>query len=927
MKKRLFFLLLLTGGLFYIHSQTIDSSKIYLQKSYNFQERGLTDSAIYFSKKALNYFKKDRNDSTKIKAILQVITLSNDIDEIATLSKKINLLSVKNNNSSLLEKLYYAKAHNYLTSKNYDLALEYYLKVDSLSKSQNNISEITVKSIYDRAKISKATFTHDGIELAYTLSLEALEKAKGIKNVALINRVKLLTSEILFLIDKPNDAVKILKQCEVYFRKVKDYNHMSRVFLLYASHYKYDLKDYDKAESVFINGVNYLKNTQHNRELADLYIFYGDLLKDKKNYKKALKQYLLSDSVFYKQNPQLNLHYVNLQEGLSDSYENLKQYKKGLHYNKLAYSSRKKLYKKQNRALSRRLEVKYQAKHKQQQLEAIRLKNTILNQQKTKQRNLYLVSLALTTLIGLFFFFQYRNRQKTTKKLKELDRAKTDFITNISHEFRTPLTLISGPVQSLLKNEALKKDEFNHLQSIQNNSDRLLNLIDQLLDVSKINSGILKLKVKKENICVFTSTVLDSFTFLANKKNIQFIVNKTNCKDEIWFNEDFLQKIISNLVTNAVKYTNENGTISCTYQIKNKQFLFEIKNSGKGLSQKEQKQIFNRFFQVNANNTGVGVGLALVKDLVHLHKGTISVESEPNKETIFSFQIPISKENYTSNEIILSIQDDTFNKLEEDTSTEKPILLLVEDNLEMQNFIDSIFKDSYTIITANNGENGIDLAIKNIPDIIISDVMMPIKNGIELTKTLKTDERTSHIPIILLTAKVGKENEMEGAKIGADAYVTKPFNPDLLQVKVDNLLQIRANLQKRYSQEVILTATDIVINDVDVSFLKKIQEILDTNITDSNFSITQFCEIVGMSRMQLHRKIKALFGLSASKFIRMERLKLAAKLLKKSNTTISEVGYAVGFNDHAYFSKCFKKYFKCTPSEYFEKENDTLQIH
>ncbi len=919
MKKRLFFLLLLTRGLFYIHSQTIDSSKIYLQKSYNFQERGLTDSAIYFSKKALNYFKKDRNDSTKIKAILQVITLSNDIDEIATLSKKIKLLSVKNNNSSLLEKLYYAKAHNYLTSKNYDLALEYYLKVDSLSKSQNNISEITVKSIYDRAKISKATFTHDGIELAYTLSLEALEKAKGIKNVALINRVKLLTSEILFLIDKPNDAVKILKQCEVYFRKVKDYNHMSRVFLLYASHYKYDLKDYDKAESVFINGVNYLKNTQHNRELADLYIFYGDLLKDiKKNYKKALKQYLSSDSVFYKQNPQLNLHYVYLQEDLSDSYEKLKQYKKGFYYNKLAYSSRKKLYKKQNRALSRRLEVKYQAKHKQQQLEAIRLKNTILNQQKTNQRNLYLAGLALTTLTGLFFFFQYRNRQKTTKKLKELDRAKTDFITNISHEFRTPLTLISGPVQSLLKNKSLEKSETKHLQSIKNNSDRLLNLVDQLLDVSKINSGILKIKVKKENICTFTSTVLDNFTFLANKKNIQFIVNKTNCKDETWFNADFLQKIISNLATNAVKYTNENGTISCTYQIKNKQFLFEIKNSGKGLSQKEQKQIFNRFFQVNTNNTGVGVGLALVKDLVHLHKGTISVESEPNKETVFSFQIPISKENYTSNEIILSTKKNSFNKLEEDTSTKKPILLLVEDDIEMQHFIASVLKESYTILTANNGKNGIDLAIKNIPDIIISDVMMPIKNGIELTKTLKTDERTSHIPIILLTAKVGKENKIEGIKIGADAYVTKPFNIEILQVKVNNLINLKQNIRDFYHKYDTLNVENTKIKGIEEHFLQSIESVLKQQLTQTDFNAENFAKAIGVSRMQLHRRIKKITGLTTSEFIRMQRLKLAAFLLQQSDADIVQIAYTVGFNSPSYFNKCFKEMYQCTPKEYIQ---------
>jgi len=251
-----------------------------------------------------------------------------------------------------------------------------------------------------------------------------------------------------------------------------------------------------------------------------------------------------------------------------------------------------------------------------------------------------------------------------------------------------------------------------------------------------------------------------------------------------------------------------------------------------------------------------------------------------------------------------------------DEKENNPILLIVDDNADIRTYVSSLFESTYTILKAKNGQEGIDLAIERIPDIIISDIMMPVKTGIDLCNMLKVDERTSHIPIILLTAKAGEEHEIKGIKTGADDYVTKPFNEELLKTRVEKLIENRKKLQLRYSQEVILRPKDITITSVDEQFLERLQKVLDNKLLESSFSIENFSKAVGMSRMQLHRKLKALTGLSASEFIRSQRLKLAAQLLKKSEINVSQVGYSVGFNDHAYFSKCFKEMYHCTPSEY-----------
>ncbi len=508
------------------------------------------------------------------------------------------------------------------------------------------------------------------------------------------------------------------------------------------------------------------------------------------------------------------------------------------------------------------------------------------------------------------------------ESLIELNQLKTDFFTNISHEFRTPLTLISGPVQKQLKRNNLNPSDKKDLQLIKQSADRLLNLVNQLLSFTKIESGSVKLTVCNTNLKTSLGKILERFKYLANEKMIQLSIDFNNLNTlNTWFNEDILEKIISNILSNAIKYTPKKGQIFCNISIEKEQLYIEIKNSGNTLSKEELNKIFNRFYQIDKNSTGVGIGLAYVQELLKLHKGKISVSSSDGF-TNFKIKIPISENSYNNSEKEQCPTDNSIKKddsVKQDIDSNKLVMLIVEDNIDVQNYLKELFSKDYKIYTANNGNEGINKAIKQIPDIILSDVMMPKKSGVELCSILKKDERTYHIPILLLTAKAGKENKYLGIHAGADDYIEKPFNNELLVLKVKKLLENIKKLQERFSNELILQPNEIAFSTVDELFLTKLQKILDSKLTNPNFNSTSFSKEMFLSRMQLHRKLKALFGLTTSEFILKQRLILATELLSKKNISIAQIAYAVGFNDPAYFSKKFKNYYNCTPTEYHLK--------
>ncbi|PVW12160.1 hybrid sensor histidine kinase/response regulator transcription factor [Marixanthomonas spongiae] len=531
-------------------------------------------------------------------------------------------------------------------------------------------------------------------------------------------------------------------------------------------------------------------------------------------------------------------------------------------------------------------------------------------------------------LMYLYFYLKFKQKavHNKLKAVEELDTAKSIFFANVSHELRTPLTLIKGPVEDQLASGKLTKNERKNLLKAQNSTQRMEALVEQLLALSKLESGVLKLKVQPGNLAKYVAVQAEAFTLSTHEKNIQYTINTPSTEGLDWFDRDIIETVLFNLVGNAVKYTPEKKRITITSNRENGYFSLKVENTGSYLNPEEQQKVFERFYQINDQISGTGIGLSLTKELVELHKGSIAVSSSKKGITVFTVKIPIEKQDYTASEILTENENSQekpqfsapfeIDKTEKLISEEAPILLIVDDAAEIRNYIASIFEDRYNIHTATNGTEALLLAKKHLPDVMVSDVMMPDKDGFTLTKELKENPLTSHIPIILLTGKSKITDKLAGLGIGADAYITKPFSPELVKATAQNLIENRRKLQKRFSEENMLRPKDIAVSSADEQFLDNLQEVLDTHLTDPDFTTEAFSNAMRLSRMQLHRKLKALSGQSTTEFLRSQRLKVAANLLKKEDVTVSEIGYQVGFSNISYFSSCFKKEFGVPPSEY-----------
>ena len=557
------------------------------------------------------------------------------------------------------------------------------------------------------------------------------------------------------------------------------------------------------------------------------------------------------------------------------------------------------------------LEAKYQTEKKEQQIKLLSTQNELAE----KQKYIYIALLGLLALLGVSLFYAYRNKIKTAQKLNELNELKSRFFANISHEFRTPLTLIKSPVQSL-QAEISNENQKSKLDLIDKNSNRMLELVDQLLELSKLDSGKLQLILKEGNIGLFLHSIVESFSFQAKENKLSFTSTIEKNKENHHFDKDVIEKIATNLLSNAIKYTPENEKIEFSSSIADNQLRLVVSNSGSTIKKEEVSKLFERFYQKNETQQGVGIGLALVKELVDLYKGTITTTLE-NGQLSFMVNVPLTEAH--ENAVLIPTKEATPVAENIINETELPIVLIVDDNAEIRSIIKDIFKENYQILEAEDGVQALKIAKKEIPDCIISDVMMPKMDGFEFTKTLKSNELTSFIPVILLTAKTSDEAHLEGLKSTADAFLTKPFNNEIVKETVNQLIAERKKLHQRYSQELVLRPVDIVINSMDEKFIEKLQVVLEKELSNADFSSEDFAATVGMSRMQLHRKLKSLLGVSTSEFLRNERLKASTELLKKGKANISEIAYSVGFNDVSYFSKCFKEMYHCTPTEYMEK--------
>ena len=571
--------------------------------------------------------------------------------------------------------------------------------------------------------------------------------------------------------------------------------------------------------------------------------------------------------------------------------------------------------------------------------------------------NVIVITLVLAIIFGGLAFYSLTENRKINKRLEAKNNeivsqrnqliemsakaeaateARLNFFTNVSHEFRTPLTLMLSPLHDLLANDKLSLLAGKNLRLVQQNAFRLLKLVNQLIDYRKIEIDKQTIKASENNLVDFVREIIEAFRVYAQKMNVKLYFVSPEKEIKAWFDVDMLDKVFFNLISNAIKFCNEDGRIKVTIRKDGADYVYiDVEDNGIGMSSEDTALVFDQFYQAdNAPVTGSGIGLSLSKEIMLFHHGNIEVKSQKWKGTTFAVTLPLGSNHLNAMEKSYSRNDwsdlaekskiyqgDFSRVIVEDTHSllkgpSEHSILIIEDNTDLLQYLTDKFSENFEVFTACNGTAGITSAFDHVPDLIISDVVLPGVSGKELSKTLKSDVRTSHIPIILLTAQGSLEHQISGVQSLADLYITKPFNFDYLSASVWNLIGNRALLKEHFTSDISTTEKLTVSKKLDKKFLNDFAGIVEQNLANEKFSVDDICKIIGISRVQLYRKVKALLDCSITDYILNRRLKKATYLLNNESLTISEITYMVGFSNPNYFATVFKAKYGCTPSEF-----------
>lgn len=558
------------------------------------------------------------------------------------------------------------------------------------------------------------------------------------------------------------------------------------------------------------------------------------------------------------------------------------------------------------------------------------------------QQRMLIATVVIILIASLAIFLIQRSRtrkvrnllavqQSLNDKLRELDQYRSRFFANISHEFRTPLSLILAPAENALKKKNSIEDR-EDLLLIRRSANRLLELINQLLEIARLEAGKMELRVRRGDLKEWLSVIAESFNTLAHSKQIQFQCELSIPAETYWYDPDKLEKIIVNLLSNAFKYTPAKGIVSMHVKTESDLLSITVSDTGVGIPASEQARVFDPFYQVQQPDyaTGSGLGLSLVKELVKVYQGTIELHSEPGQGTSFHVMIPFHRHQFSERQVIeespeiiltnlrLRATEDAHELIrEEEEVLNRPMVILAEDHGDLRQFMSATLQQrGYAVLTAADGDEAWNLILQYVPSLVLTDLMMPRTDGIQLTQKIKEDARTSHIPVVMLTARQESESRIEGLRTGADDYLTKPFSPDELLVRIQNLIEQRARLQEKFRERILVDPSRTEAVSLDDRFLLQARQVVESRLADHLFTVEMMADEMNLSRTQLLRKLKALTGLSPNDFIKDIRLKKAADMITQKVDTITQIGYAVGFNDQSYFTKCFKKKFGVTPTEF-----------
>ncbi len=579
--------------------------------------------------------------------------------------------------------------------------------------------------------------------------------------------------------------------------------------------------------------------------------------------------------------------------------------------------------------------------------------------------NIIVITLVLAIVFGgLAFYFLIENRKinksleaknneileqrnqliEVSAKAEVATEAKLNFFTNISHEFRTPLTLILLPLEDLIAQTKNASVQSNSLKLIHKNVIRLLRYVNQLIEYRKIEYDKLKIRATENNLIAFVKEIVEAFNDMAANKNIGLQFTSFTNSVVVWFDVNMLDKVIFNLLSNAFKFTKHNGSIKVSIKESDdyNEVFIQVEDNGIGMTEESVSHAFDMFYQADSYSyKGSGLGLALSKEFMSLHKGDLKVKSKKNQGTVFTVHLRLGDSHLLEDE--KSIRKESIENVYEqekiytiafedspeqqtalaDSMIKEQSVLIIEDNTDLLTYLTTKFETQYEVFAASKGGDGFNLAFEKVPDIIISDVVLPGLSGTEITNKLKSDVRTSHIPIILLTAKGSLDQQIEGIHSMADLYITKPFNFEYLNASVKNLIRNRLILKEHFTSDISMAEKLPVSKSLDKKFLNDFAGIVEQNLSNDKFDVEDICKIIGISRIQLYRKVKALLGCNITDYILNRRLKKAKYLLNNENYTISEIAYMVGFSNPNYFSTVFKAKYDCTPSE-FKKKNAAI---
>ncbi len=905
-------------GLNHLERNDFSTAKAYYEKGLQLsKEKGFGDLSVKFLNNLGVLLSINREYEEAKKAFLEVL----DIGDLDAKSSACNNLAIgyKSQGKYQLALSFYFKALHYqdsvesirtyssavilnnianiyLDQKEYEKSHEYFAQALAINRSVANkrgMAQVLfgMGVTYSEERSNETALAY--LDSSRTLALEL----NDFKRIARNNRE---IAEVFINEDKPDTALVLLRE-GVEIINNKDGSQVLKATIHYYIAEASLMKGLLNTAEEYINYSTAVFKVKKEKELLrEAYELSSEIQASKGDYKGALaeyrKMYLLQDSLERDKYAQKVAEIGTIYE-TQEKEQKIKEQKQAI------------------AILSRESEIAF------------------------LWRNLLIVIIILLVFGSFFIYYLFRSRNKRkqlllesqetiNENLRQLSEIKSRFFTNISHEFRTPITLIKGPIDDMLRNGEEKLPRAK-AEMIHRHADYLQRLVNQLLDLSRLDAGSLVLEPGNGDLYAFLRALGSAFHSHAREHKITYILSIPKGSLDASFDQDKLEKIIYNLLSNAFKHAEEIVKFHAVWE--DGKLCIHVSDDGKGIPEAEIEKIFDRFYQIDISETreheGTGIGLALTKELVELMKGEIHVKSVSGKDTTFSIAltIPTIDEPTIIEEMTPPLAIPEKESIPEGypSNSEKPLVLLVEDNGDMRQYISEHLNDHYRIIEAADGQAGLDAALKEVPDLIITDLMMPKLDGTILCERLKHDERTSHIPIVMLTAKADQKNKIKGLKTGADDYLVKPFDQQELLARVDNLIKQRAQLRERFGRQINQEPRRFTVSSIDEKFLEKMIEQIERNISNASFSVPELQESLLMSKAQLHRKVKALTNYAPGEFIRNYRLKRAAQIIEQKGDNITQVAYSVGFNSMSYFAKCFRELYGVRPSEFIQAKSST----